>query len=101
MTALNLSTDIPSSINTVEKLIVWSNALMSELYQETLVVEAVNVQERVFQYSPFLVTAVDPSIWRVINRSSIELDKNWRRQGKIWTYAKEVGTIPIPTDFKS
>lgn len=100
MTAFT-SADLPPSINTVEKLIIWSTTLVSDLYRDTSVIEASGQAERVAQASPFLFTATDPSVWRYVSRISLELEPNWRRTGKVWQYAKDIGTIAIPSDYKA
>jgi len=101
MVAFNAATDLPSTVNTVEKLIVWSNSLMADIFRDVAVVEGVNQTERVFNTNIFHITATDPSQHRVITRASIEVASNWRRVGKLWLAAQDVGTIAIPAEYKS
>lgn len=95
------TSDIPSTITTVERLLVWGNSLMNDLHPNQIILEATDYAERVCQSAPFLVTATDPPEWRVISRTSIGLNSQWRRQGKIWVHALEVSSQSIPTDYKS
>lgn len=101
MTAFQ-TTDIPASVNTVEKLAVWAQTVLNHLYPQVTAVEASGLAERVAQASPFEVTAVEPSQWRYISRTSIPLDRNWQRgSSKIWANAQDLGSASIPTEFKS
>lgn len=100
MTAFTPS-DIPASVNTVEKLHVWSGTLLNHLYPTVTAIEATGNAERVAQSGPYEVTAVDPPQWRNITRASIPLSKNWQRSGKIWEHGEDIGSVAIPTEFKS
>ena len=74
---------------------------MNDLYGDQTVVENVNDAQLVAQSFPFYVTASNPASWRLISRLSIPLAPTWRRTGKIWTHAQDLGTIAVPTEFKS
>lgn len=101
MTAFQ-TTDIPASVNTLEKLAVWASTTLNHLYPQVTAMEASGLAERVAQSSPFEVTAVDPSQWRNISRLSIPLNRNWQRgSSKIWANAEALGSAAIPTEFKS
>ena len=100
MTVFNTNM-IPPTVDTVEKLAVWCTTLLSDLYRDTTVIESSGVAERVAQASPFLFTATDPSVWRYVARVSLQLDPNWRRTGKIWQYAANIGTLAVPNDFNA
>jgi hypothetical protein len=101
MTAFQTS-DLPSTINTVEKLVVWGQTVLNNLYPEVTSVEATGKAERVAQSGPFEVTAVEPTQWRSIGRTSIPLNRSWQRGvGKMWTHAEDIGSASIPTEFKS
>lgn len=101
MTAFSTS-DLPASINTVEKLHVWASTVLNHLYPTQTAIEATGNAERVAQASPFEVTASDPPQWRHISRGSIALNRNWQRgASKIWTHAEDIGSASIPTEFKS
>jgi 3D (Asp-Asp-Asp) domain-containing protein len=94
-------TDLPSAVNSVEKLVAWGGTILNDLYTTTTAIEATGVAERVAQSAPFLVTASDPYVWRLITRTSIPLQPTWRRQGKLWLYANDIGSLAIPTEYKS
>lgn len=100
MTAFS-STDIPSSVDTLEKLAVWTGTVLNDLYADTTVVEAPDSAQIVATAYPYYITASDPDGWRLILRQSIGLQNSWRRGAKIWTYAQDLGTKAIPTEYKS
>lgn len=101
MTAFS-TTDIPASVNTLEKLHVWSSTVLNHLYYNTTAVEATGLAERTAQAAPFEVTAVDPTQWRHISRVSVPLDRNWQKgASKVWANAQDLGSSAIPTEFKS
>ncbi len=101
MTAINLATDIPAAINTLEKLHVWSAVALSDLNLTAEVLEAPGVLDRAASSVAYPIFATDPVEWRQISRTSIKLNSNWRRSGKLWLYAEELSTIALPTDYKS
>lgn len=94
-------TDIPSAINTVEKLECWCSTILNDLYGDVTAIEASGVAARVATSAPFYIPVADPPVWRLINRTSIPLQPTWRRQGKIWTFAQDLGSLAIPTEYKS
>lgn len=101
MTAFTPS-DIPTEIDTVEKLHVWTSTLLAYLYPDLTVIESSGSAVRAITSGPFQITAVDPSIWRSIDRGSIPLDKDWRGSAnQIWNFALPIGTQAIPATFKS
>ncbi len=93
--------DTPAAINSLEKLEVWCMTIMNDLYPTLTTIEATGSADRVVQSAPFYISASDPATWRVISRSSIPLQATWRRQGKLWLYANDVGSSAIPTEYKS
>lgn len=96
------TTDLPSSINTVEKLMVWASMVLNNLHPTLTVIEATGTAERAATAAPFYIVASDPQTWRHINRNSIKLNSNWQRgTGKIWTFAEDLSSAAIPTEFKS
>jgi hypothetical protein len=94
-------TDIPAAINSLEKLNVWSMTILNDLFPTLTAIEAVGTADRVAQSAPFYISASDPAGWRVISRSSIPLQPTWRRQGKLWLSANDIGSSAIPTEYKS
>lgn len=100
MTSFNTS-QLPASIDTVEKLAVWASVTLNYLYFDEFVTESRNSNVRVAQSAPFNITATDPIQWRQISRQSIELNPDWVSSGKLWEFAKPIGNSTIPSDFQS
>lgn len=75
--------------------------ILNDLYPTVTSIEATGVADRVVQSAPFYITASDPPTWRLISRSSIPLDPTWRRQGRLWLAAQDLGSSAIPTEYKS
>jgi hypothetical protein len=101
MTAFNPS-DIPTEINTVEKLDVWCSQVLAYLNPDQVAIEATGSQTRTASAAPFYITASDPAVWRHISRLSIPLSREWQGGGnQIWNYAQELSTAVIPANFKS
>lgn len=96
------TSDLPASINSVEKLAVWAGMVLNHLYPQATAIEATGDAERVAQSSMFEVTAEEPTQWRNIVRLSVPLDRNWQRgAAKVWANAQDIGSSSIPTEFKS
>lgn len=93
--------DLPDSINTVEKLELWAVTLLQHLNPTTTVIEAAGSTDRAVVSQPWFITADATPKWRVISRSSIEVNSNWQRGGKIWNFAVELSSATIPSEFKS
>lgn len=100
MTAFS-PTDIPASVDSLEKLVVWGNTILNDLYPGTTAIEATGQASLVVTSAPFYITASDPATWRIISRTSIPLLPSWRRRGKIWEYAQDIGGSAIPSEYKA
>jgi len=98
MTIFN-KTQIPASIVSLEQLDAWTSTILSDLYPTLTAVEDTSQAYRVANSSPFFVTAATPATWRLISRTSIPLSPIWRRTGKIWQYALDLGPLAIPADY--
>lgn len=100
MTAFNTS-QLPASIDSVEKLSAWCSSVLNYLYNDVTVAESVNNNTRVAQSAPFELTSTDPFSWRLISRQSLPLSRDWISAGKVWEYAQPLGSATIPTSFQS
>lgn len=96
------STDLPASINTVEKLAAWSLTVLNHLHPELTTIEATGTAQLVATASPFFITATEPNEWRYITRGSFRLNSNWQRgASKVWANIEDLSNQSIPTEFKS
>jgi hypothetical protein len=105
MTAINLATDIPSGITTVEQLAAWSMACLSTLNRGVVALEGPNFNEQVASAGIFYVAAADKH--RYVGRISLETDPDYiigHRSGiarKPWFFAKEISTKVLTSDMKA
>lgn len=96
-----VTTDIPATVTTLEKLAVWVATALNHINPTSTAVEATGVAERTVSTGPFYIVADSPAKWRNIARQSIILSSNFQRSGKIWEHAQEISTIALPAEFKS
>lgn len=100
MTAINITTDIPSQINTLEKLAAWANLALANINPTLQATEGVGYSERVAQAGIFFVLADNK--YRFLGRSSIEISPDYLAGGsKTWNYAQELSNTPLPALFRS
>lgn len=98
MTALAIATQIPSQIDTVEKLHVWSGLLLANINPGLTAIEGVGYTERVSQAGIFYVSADNK--YRALIRGSIQMSADSLAGGaKVWTYALPLSNTAIPTIF--
>ncbi len=91
MTALNLATQIPSTIVTVEQLSMWCANVLSTLNSDLTAIEGVNYAQNAAQSGTFFISNTNQA--RHIGRQSLELDAGYQIGGlKPWMYAKELST---------
>jgi hypothetical protein len=101
MTAFNPSTDLPSQINTVERLAAWAFLTLATVNPKASILEDVDRSEFIAQSG--IIKAADGSE-RLIGRVSLELDPSFKSDNtkKLWMHANEVpGGAVIPAGFKS
>lgn len=100
MTAIVPSTDIPSAINSVERLAAWVGLLLARINPTKAVLEDEN--DQIFTCIATIITAADGSN-RLVLRLSIQLDPNYTsdRDKKLWMFAEDLSNTDIPVGFKS
>lgn len=100
MTALNIATDIPSAIDTLEKLAAWSGLALANINPGITAIEGVGYTERVSQAGIFYVQADNK--YRALIRHSIQISPDYLAGGaKMWTFAQAIGNTAIPAIFKA
>jgi hypothetical protein len=100
MTAINIATDIPSQIDTLEKLAVWLSNCMTNLNSNVSATEGEGYVQRAMSSGVFYIASVDKT--RHIGRHSIELSADHLVGGsKPWAYALEVSQKPLTAAMKS
>jgi hypothetical protein len=101
MVTFNRSTDLPSSIVTVEQNAAWSLRVLYSVAPSLLITEvAGSSPELVVSSNPFPVLS-DPNDYhtRLIQRCSFRLQDDWDSK-KLWLAVNEISTNPIPAYFK-
>ena len=100
MTLIDPSIDIPSQINTLERLAMWTMMALRRVNPTLSVIEiADSPAERVAQTA--LVQADDNSI-RFIGRVSLELPADYADDSttKLWTKPLEFSNVVLPEAYK-
>lgn len=98
MTAFDAATQLPATINSVEKLAAWSNGILYQLHKNSRYQES--------DASPLvpLVTAQDglaaDQTERVIFRASLPLTDDWRQsENPFYMEIQDISNAPIPPSF--
>ncbi|MBC7971545.1 MAG: glucose-6-phosphate dehydrogenase [Verrucomicrobia bacterium] len=100
MTVINIATDLPNSITTLEQIAAWSNLALRTIYPTLEAVEGVGINERVAQAGIFYVAS--SNYYRMLNRTSLLVSPDHLIGGaKMWTYVQEFGSTALPAGFKS
>ena len=100
MTLIDISTDIPSDINTLERLATWAILALRRTNPTQQVLEIPGGEpERVIQAA--IIQADDDTI-RFYGRVSIEVAGDYAEDGtsKIWMKAEELSNTVLPEAFK-
>ncbi|MEH1995892.1 glucose-6-phosphate dehydrogenase [Nostoc sp.] len=99
MTAVNIATDIPSQIDTVEKLAAWCAGILFANNSALTVIEGAGYSERAAQIGDYWVAADIKT--RKIIRLSLEVSADHlSSSAKPWTFVQPLSTTAIPTTFK-
>jgi hypothetical protein len=96
------TSDLPTSINTVEKLAVWVGNVLNNVALQTTVQEVSGISQPVAVSQIFTYNDAGTLKWRYVARISVEISPNHQSgAAKIWTHAQNLSATAIPTDFKS
>ncbi|MEX0271735.1 hypothetical protein AB3R30_21665 [Leptolyngbyaceae cyanobacterium UHCC 1019] len=100
MSSLVLDTDIPSNINTLERLIAWSGYTLAFVNPTIGVLETPDNAQKVAQAQIF--QAAD-NTYRILIRACLPLSNDYSsdRTVKIWQHTQEVSNVVVPAGFKS
>lgn len=100
MTSINLATDIPSNINTLEKLVTWGISALNATNPTATAVEGQGYTEQAAQAGVFYVPSAAKH--RFLGRVSLEYDPLYLGGGqKPWQFAVELSQTAIPAAFKT
>lgn len=100
MTAFNKTTDLPASVDTVEKLAAWTLLLLYKLHKNDEVLEAdeVGLVPIITLQQGLAANETE----RLIFRISLQLNQDWATNAsKLWTQTLNIAAATIPDSFKS
>lgn len=100
MTQIDITTDIPSNINTLERLATWAIISLQQV-NPTLKVIEVSQEAPVHVAQAALVQADDGTI-RFFGRVSIPMADDYAADNsvKLWMKSEEFGNIALPAAYK-
>jgi transketolase C-terminal domain/subunit len=100
MTVLNISNQIPNSIQSVEMMAAWSGLALANLNPQLQALEGVGINQQVAQAGIFYV-ATDNK-YRLLVRLSLEVSPDYLIGGqKLWTYVSQFSNTALPAGFSS
>ena len=101
MTALNIATDIPTNINTLEKLAAWTGLALERVNPTLKLLESPDAEpQRVAQA---VLIRADDATHRMIIRVSIPIADDYASNStvKFWQNANELSNVALPTAYKA
>ncbi|MEH2261029.1 glucose-6-phosphate dehydrogenase [Nostoc sp.] len=99
MTAFNPATDIPSQIDTLEKLAAWLGSALFTINPTLVVIEGAGYTERACQANNYWVAADAKT--RMIVRFSLQVSPDQSSgPNKNWTYIQPLSNTELPATFK-
>lgn len=100
MTQLVIANDIPSNINTVERLAAWCAYVLAFNNPNTVVVETVTRTEKAAQA---LIFQAADNTYRLLVRQCIPVDPAFMsdKTVKIWMHSQEFINASIPAGYKA
>lgn len=98
MTTLAIATQIPTNINTLERLHIWSGYALAFTNPTLGVLETPDRAEKVAQAAIF--QAAD-NTYRVLLRACLPIDAAFMTDNskKMWMFGQEVSNVAIPQAF--
>lgn len=101
MTALVIGTDIPTDINTLEKLAAWVGLALERCNPAGKILEAPNAEPQ--RVAEAVLIRADDSSHRLVIRISIPINSNYPENSsvKFWQHALEIDSTALPTAYKA
>ena len=100
MTAINIATQIPNSITTLEGLMAWGGLALRYINPSLQAIEGPSINELVAQAGVFYVPSDNK--YRLLVRTSIQVSPDYLSGGaKLWTYALPLSNTALPSIFTS
>lgn len=101
MTTLNISTDIPTNINTLEKLAAWVGLALERCNPSKKILESPDTEPQ--RVSQAVLIRADDTSHRLVVRMSIPINSAYAENStvKFWQNALEIDTTALPTAYKA
>lgn len=101
MTAFTTA-DLPTNIDTVEKLAVWVSMVLNNINLQKTVQEVAGTSQPVAVSQLFVYNDNGTIKHRYVGRISVDISADYQ-QGttKLWTHAQALSATATPTGFKS
>lgn len=102
VTAFNKDTDLPATINTVERLYVWASEVLARLYPNETVAETQTKTVRKVEGNVYPVDDGSSLTYNYISRASLPVAIAYKEgQDGLWAYVGDIGVSAIPANMKS
>lgn len=100
MSGIVIENSIPSNVNTLERLHLWSGFALAFVNPTLMVLETPDRAEKCAQAAIF--QAAD-NTYRALIRTCLPLDSTFMtdRTKKAWMFANELSNVVLPADFSS
>lgn len=100
MTAINITTDIPTNINTLEKLAAWVGLALSRVNPSVKILE--NPGADPIRAATSILIKADDGSTRLVVRLSIPVNDNYAEStSKFWFNCEEIDNTALPSAYKT
>lgn len=101
MTALTISTDIPSNINTVEKLAAWVGLALERCNPTLKILESPDATPQ--RVAEAVLIKADDGTHRMVIRLTIPISSDYASNStvKFWQNAQVLSDVALPTAYKA
>lgn len=94
------STDIPTNINTLEKLAAWVGLALARCNPSLKILEDPNLPPQ--RAAEAVLLKADDNSYRLVIRLSLPIDAGYAENtAKFWTNTNELSNTALPTAYKS
>ncbi|MBW4653981.1 MAG: hypothetical protein KME20_13235 [Kaiparowitsia implicata GSE-PSE-MK54-09C] len=96
------ASDLPPNIDSIEKLAIWSATILNDLAGSQTYEPDAGVIDFLAQAAPVQVFRGPNVGWRYEFRVSVPIGTgDFRRAGKIWSYAQPLSSAALPVAYRS
>lgn len=100
MTPINIATDIPTNINTLEKLAAWVGLALTRCNPGLKYLE--NPDQLAQRVADVALIKADDNTFRQVVRVALPVDDSYATSTKkSWENVKEISQVELPSGFKS